>query len=1443
MGTRRDVAAMFSAATGCVRAVAVLCAFAAATVRGEGSYELAEGNLKLGFSAAGAALASVNVGGVDCSHGAPSFRDRIIHETKPGVEMMEDLGKCSFRQEERNEKDGRKWIVFAFDSQAFPGLTYRKRYELRVQDGSRVLHVTLRVSNGSTNDISLVHSAQLMLRIGEGVNRLLMPDASGGLKRFDYPGSGVTQMSEIRPKQCGFGLMDEKGAGFVFYAPPRRTGGFYSWMSQNGVPIVTEEYWGVNETLKAGGTLTYGMRLVVTPDVEGHLAAHPVKMGALFGAPAMHLEKFASPPKQVVTITVGGDKVKAATPRERLVKQFRIPVDHLQQVHIADVGYHEAWFKPSDSVDILYVYNPGTAFISNGKRLMSDLAARMDLTFHTVPMILEVMGTRSGKPYSVYPTYLGDKVDPWSVELLRAAAARTPKVVLVQNHDFKFIQQEVQDILAGFAKKGAGLVFVDCQNVPETLCGKKRFYDLESRTMSIPKMCDRRVTFVKVCEPPAGGRFSILVNAQRPLLNPSVPESALALGRNSLVHGREFPFDDYLHLATVKAIRLAAGVEGAASFETARADRLRVRVKTACAMTLRMTFKDLHRFVDGEATRPLALKEGLNNVAFVPPALPGGVHICEMRLVDAEGKVQDAAAFRFETPDPHPLSLTFAQPDRIYGAAAPVAFKVAVGGGAPEGARLVAELEDSDFRVIRRETRPVSDEASFAFPQAFDPMLLERVIVSLVAADGKVLSKAVEEVSVRMRPRDLSDTSAYITIRATAAVMPLLRELGFDFVINPFGAAPESIRQTANLGITSIPRGCAASEKWFRPYRGDNPNGNPVRQPCFSSEDYRKELHERIGKVGANMRYDFYNVRYHWLGDECFLGSTVCYSPSCLAEFRQALEAKYGDIAKLNARWGASYASFADVTPCQLREITDKGNLARWLEHKMFMSRQFAEKWVGGTKKELNAVSPGSFTGPTGTAIPGYGWDWSQMMKHIDAVGYYCGAQRKLVHDFAELYGHSILAGQCGGGYTHAQFDYEPYNYDVMWSGLLKGSNLAYHYYGAAIDGDFTATSNMQYWAASLAELKGGIGKMWLSGRYRSKVSVLYSQPSLFVAKALVGDVKWQNALTSWWRILSELKIDFRFLPYEALAKGVPEGVKVLVLPEALALSDAERASIARFVAGGGKVLADDAPGAYDEAGVKTGRDVPGVDCLGGDVADYCAVAVGAAGETASVTGAGAEKAKALRARVGRALAAVGVVPEVSVVGADGNEYACDAPIRRDGDTMLFAMHVDTFGSSNDGSVNNVKGTDIGRFDLAHGDRVVAHLPEKGHVYDVRARTYIGFTDEIATTLVPGYTRMYSILKAKPAPVTVECPGAVKAGEALRFSFAAADAVGPQVFNVRIVDPSGKAPWRFRKNVRSVNGRGACVFETAFNDARGVWRAVVTHVNTGSSREARFTVE
>ena len=68
--------------------------------------------------------------------------------------------------------------------------------------------------------------------------------------------------------------------------------------------------------------------------------------------------------------------------------------------------------------------------------------------------------------------------------------------------------------------------------------------------------------------------------------------------------------------------RIAAGMEGPVAFDQAAENGIRIKAKAAGRFTLKMKFKDLHRFVDAEKDQALELKEGMNEVAFAPPALP-----------------------------------------------------------------------------------------------------------------------------------------------------------------------------------------------------------------------------------------------------------------------------------------------------------------------------------------------------------------------------------------------------------------------------------------------------------------------------------------------------------------------------------------------------------------------------------------------------------------------------------------------------------------------------------------------------------------------------------------------------------------------------------------------------------------------------------------------------
>lgn len=1148
--------------------------------------------------------------------------------------------------------------------------------------------------------------------------------------------------------------------------------------------------------------------------------------------------------------------------REKLERLYNVPVGYLETLCTNTVTYHEPWFRPSAETDVLFMYWPariqpyGDA-MENGKRLIVELLQRMNLRYDLLTLLPEVLGVRWKKPYGVYPAQFGDYLGDWTMARLRER--KPPKVAIVNELDFTKTQAEAVEIFADWQKRGTAFVFADCTRVPKRLLGE-RLADEEPSLHLMPKMrADASAgELAKVYRPFAGGPLAATYDLVRcGARSPSRPEERLH-SRYPVPYGTDFPYFDYEYLPLLKAIRRVSAPDAAIRLLACDKGGLTVSVTAPWTGSLETVVKDLYRNTLGRSVRPVTLAAGTSTVPFAePPETAGGDKVAHMRLLDASGQVADVGAFRYRTDERVPLTLAFSRTDRIYPPDGEVALDVSApdvsAPDVPAGCRFRIEVSGTDFRIVRRLDLAGGEKVRAAFTLPDDPDRLYAVKVE-ATADGRTLGRAFGEFAVRARPYDLEDIHAYITIHPCSTYyLELLRDLGFDLVISPFGTAYETVvRQCAVLGMENVPRNCADSRDWFRPWRNDPISAPAVRTPCFTDPAWRAQLEKRIVEAAEAERYDYYNVRHHWLGDECFLGATVCHSESCLAAFRAALARDYGTVDALNAEWGTSFGSFAEARPCQLAELADRDNLSRWLDHKMFMCRTYAERWAGGAREILQRVSPGSGSGPTGTQVPGYGYDWAQMMKYVDAIGYYGGAQRKLVHDFADLYGHPILAGQCGGGYTHMQYDYEPYNYDTMWAGLLKGANLAYHYFGMALDGDVSATTNMLYWAKSCRELKSGAGKLFLSGRIRPQVAVLYSQASLFAAKGTGDEAAWQNAQTSWWRLLSDLKFDFRFIPYEMLADGVPDDFRALVLPHSVALSARERASVAAFVARGGTVLADVRPGVRDGHG-KTADDPAfaalfdgrrGV-LLGADVESYNSVKLGGTGGETAASAAGARTLKErVRKQVAAVLAKAGIRPVAAVTGADGTAYSCDAALRTDGENRILALHLDTVGASNAGVAlsERVSQSAYGRFDFAKGDPVTATFEGKGHVYDVREGRYLGFTDHVETRMIPGWTRLYSILAERPGDLTADGPAHVRAGETAHFAFAAENARGPQVFHVELTDPDGRVPWKFRKNVRTTTGGGDYVFETAFNEKPGRWTAAFVHVNTGRRVTRTFEI-
>jgi hypothetical protein len=149
----------------------------------------------------------------------------------------------------------------------------------------------------------------------------------------------------------------------------------------------------------------------------------------------------------------------------------------------------------------------------------------------------------------------------------------------------------------------------------------------------------------------------------------------------------------------------------------------------------------------------------------------------------------------------------------------------------------------------------------------------------------------------------------------------------------------------------------------------------------------------------------------------------------------------------------------------------------------------------------------------------------------------------------------------------------------------------------------------------AFASLRSGIPAQLLASEAEpGAVGILYSQPSFRLRWLLDRRSEWQSARRSWaargeveehteesaWRAAlrrairatAQQGVTPRWLTPAMLAAGVPEGLRVLVLPHAIALSDAEAAAVRAFAARGGAVVADAAePGIFDGRGRR--RDTP----------------------------------------------------------------------------------------------------------------------------------------------------------------------------------------------------------------------------------------------------------
>jgi hypothetical protein len=377
------------------------------------------------------------------------------------------------------------------------------------------------------------------------------------------------------------------------------------------------------------------------------------------------------------------------------------------------------------------------------------------------------------------------------------------------------------------------------------------------------------------------------------------------------------------------------------------------------------------------------------------------------------------------------------------------------------------------------------------------------------------------------------------------------------------------------------------------------------------------------------------------------------FSPAAIQEFQRWLERDvYGTVKALNTSWGTAFKSWNEVVPmttdeARLRLNDGVLNFGPWVDFREFQDFTFS-KVLRDAGEFVRGTDPAAKVGITGAlgAFAFGGWDWSRLSKSLDVVECYdIGGARALWRDLApgkpalavislsEVAPASVPAAPDAGATAAEKISAEARS--TIWKFALEGGPRGVLIWDdapsaapeqasrrALLNEDGQPSELAKSLSPTLKTLDGEVGALLATcERVHDGVGVLYSPASVRVnwlleAQRLHG-AKWLDAWgadssgerrespqlrlrESWSKLLDDLGLTWRYVSSAQVETGglaKPDcGIKTLVLPRTIALSDREIEGLKQFVARGGKLVADATCGRFDEHGKL--REKPALDEL-----------------------------------------------------------------------------------------------------------------------------------------------------------------------------------------------------------------------------------------------------
>jgi hypothetical protein len=271
------------------------------------------------------------------------------------------------------------------------------------------------------------------------------------------------------------------------------------------------------------------------------------------------------------------------------------------------------------------------------------------------------------------------------------------------------------------------------------------------------------------------------------------------------------------------------------------------------------------------------------------------------------------------------------------------------------------------------------------------------------------------------------------------------------------------------------------------------------------------------------------------------------------------------------------------------------GNTSAWADFKEWMDVEFARALAVGTQA-IHAADSSAYAAFEGAQDPGWGgYDYTRLATAVDLIEPYDGGGN--VEILRSLNPKLVLlTTSAGRGAQEAHH---------IWRSLLRGGRgvIFWDPEHRIVGEDGRAGDRGRDVAPLLKEIKSGLGALLIqSERQVAPVAILYSPASMRTQWMLDWQPRgtaWsdrdpsevyedenavRSSMTAFFDVLGRVGLEARVLTPELVEKGaLGSGIRVLILPRVLALSEREAAQIRRFVANGGTVIAEGMPGSFDQ--------------------------------------------------------------------------------------------------------------------------------------------------------------------------------------------------------------------------------------------------------------------